>query len=172
MTRALSSEQSPPATRTQQVQRHKEKLTEQRSEFTRIKNNIQQERVRMNLLTSVQTDIDMHRSRRNNNSNSSSNDANNNPGANEADYMLQERNRIDNSHSMADSILAQAYETREEFFRQRASLSGIQRRLQNTLSHFPGINTIIGKVNTRKKRDSLILASLITLCVLLLIFFR
>lgn len=86
--------------------------------------------------------------------------------------MLNERSRIDNSNNMADSILAQAYETRDEFVRQRASLAGIQRRMMNTLSHVPGINTIIAKVNTRKKRDSLILASLITACVLLLIMFH
>lgn len=85
--------------------------------------------------------------------------------------MLNERSRIDNSNSMADSLLAQAYETRDEFIRQRASLAGIQRRMLNTLSMVPGINTIIAKVNTRKKRDSLILAALVTTCVLLLLFF-
>ena len=76
--------------------------------------------------------------------------------------MLTERSRIDNSHNLADSLLSQAYETRDHFARQRASLSSVQRRLAQTASYIPGLNTIIAKVNTRKKRDSLILATLIT----------
>lgn len=169
ISRVISSEDSVPATKSHQAQRHKETLNEQRSEFIRIKNSINQERVRTNLLSSVRSDIEQHHSRRTTNGDGGSGAG---QGMSEADYMLQERNRIDNSHNMADSILAQAYETRDEFLRQRASLSGVQRRLQNAVSHFPGINTIIAKVNTRKKRDSLILASIITVCILFLLLLR
>lgn len=167
LTRAVNSEDLPSPTKSQQVQRHKEILGESRAEFQRIKRVINQERVRTNLLSSVRSDIEQHqhRSRRTPNSEGASE-------ISDEDHLLSERNRIDNSHNMADSILAQAYETRDEFLRQRASLAGVQRRLQSTLSKVPGINTIIAKVNTRKKRDSLILASLITLCVLFLFLFR
>lgn len=130
----------------------------------------------MNLLSSVRSDIESHRAStstpNNNGADNGNGSGSRNTGMSEVDYMLSERSRVDNSNSMADSILAQAYETRDEFLRQRASLTGIQRRMLNTLSHVPGINTIIAKVNTRKKRDSLILAGLVTTCVLLLLLFR
>lgn len=158
------------------MQRHKETLAENRGDYQRIASSINQERVRTNLLSSVRTDIEQHRARQNPAAPASSASGGasgaNTTGMGEADYMLQERNRIDNSHSMADSILAQAYETRAEFARQRQALAGVQRRLQNTLGQIPGISTLIGKVNTRKKRDSLILASIITLCILFLVFVR
>ncbi|VVT46988.1 uncharacterized protein SAPINGB_P001488 [Magnusiomyces paraingens] len=165
LARTVNSEDTPSITKDHQLQRHKETLAENRADYIRLINSIKQERVRTNLLSSVRTDIELHRARE---SNGSGREA----GMSDSDYMISERNRIDNSHSMADSILAQAYETREEFARQRQSLSNVQRRLQNTLGQVPGINTLISKVNTRKKRDSLILAGIITLCILFLLFVR
>jgi Golgi SNAP receptor complex protein 1 len=161
LARTLDADSSAPATKLHQVQRHKEILQEHKNEFKRIKSTIIQERNRTNLLSSVRTDIENHRVR----STPSGSNANN-----EADYMLTERSRIDNSHNLADSLLSQAYETRDDFARQRASLSSVQRRLAQTASYIPGLNTIIAKVNTRKKRDSLILATLITACILFLLF--
>jgi golgi SNAP receptor complex member 1 len=159
LTRVLDSDGAAPATKLHQLQRHKEILSEHKNEFQRIKSAIQHERNRTNLLTSVQSDIQSHRNR-------------STTPREEADYMLEERSRVDNSHNLTDSLISQAFETREEFNRQRQSLANVQRRLWNAASHFPGINTLISKVNTRKKRDSLILASLITFCILLVIFLR
>ncbi|CAN6629349.1 golgi SNAP receptor complex member 1 [Trichomonascus vanleenenianus] len=159
LSRSLESEPAATATKLHQVQRHKEVLQDHKAEFKRIKQSIQHERNRTNLLTSVRTDIENHRRSATN-------------GESEADYMLSERNRIDNAHNLTDRILSQAYETREEFVRQRANLANVQRRVLQTASHIPGLNTLIAKVNTRKKRDSLIIASLITLCILFLFFIR
>lgn len=159
LNREIESDAKVSTTHLHQVQRHREVLAEHRSEFSRIRSSLQHERNHLNLLSSVRDDITQHQQQQN-------------EGRNADYYLMNERNRIDNSHSMADSLLAQAYETRDEFIRQRTTLSGVQRRLVGTLSQIPGINTIIAKVNTRKKRDSLILASLITFCVLLILFFH
>lgn len=86
--------------------------------------------------------------------------------------MLDERQRIDNSHGVADSVLSQAYAINADFGEQRARLSQINRRAMHAASQIPGINTIIAKINTRKKRDSVILASLIALCFLLVLYMR
>ncbi|ODQ68355.1 Golgi SNAP receptor complex member 1 [Nadsonia fulvescens var. elongata DSM 6958] len=147
------------ATRLHQLQRHKEILADDKSHVQKIRSTIQQERNRANLLTNVRDDI---------------NDFHNGSGGrgDEAEYMLQERSRVDNSNSMADNLLAQAYETRDEFVRQSASLSNVQRKLLHTVGSIPGISSIIAKVNTRKKRDSLIIASLIAVCLLFLFFVR
>jgi Golgi SNAP receptor complex protein 1 len=97
--------------------------------------------------------------------------------------LITERDRIDHSHSIADSVLETAYATRTEFGRQRQTLARLNQRLMQSASAFsfsmkltigqiPGINTLIGKINTRKKRDSVILAGLISLCVFGLLIFR
>lgn len=157
LTRIVDSEGQASAAKLHQLQRHREILQDSKDQYRRIKSTCQQERNKKNLLSSVQSDIATHRSR------------SVTPG-NEAEYMMQERSRIDNSHNLADTLLAQAYETREEFVRQRASLMNIQRKMLQTASHIPGLNTLIQKVNTRRKRDSLIVASVITCCILFLFF--
>ncbi|KAK9452995.1 snare region anchored in the vesicle membrane C-terminus-domain-containing protein [Dipodascopsis uninucleata] len=163
MGRLLDSEQLSSATKLHHLQRHKEILVEHQKEFHRLKGVIQYERNHANLLTSVRNDIDSFRT--------SSSSAPVDPRR-EADYMLNERSRVERSNNMVDGILSQAYATREEFGRQRQMLQSIQRRVTSTASRIPGINTIISRINTRKKRDSLIIASLISFCILLLFFLR
>jgi golgi SNAP receptor complex member 1 len=104
----------------------------------------------------------------------------------DVDRLIEERDRIDHSLGIADSTLEQAYQTRNEFGRQRATLSSINRRLMQsasttltlsvwwvlTIGSIPGVNTLIGKINTRKKRDSLIIAVLLAICIFGLIMFR
>lgn len=157
--RLLDSTPNATATQTGQLQRHRETLAEHRSQYKKINAGIKQERDRANLLSSVRSDIEGHRNR------------SATPQA-EEEYMLHERGRVDNSNNMTDTLLAQAYATREELMTQRASLANIQRRLFNTASSIPGINTVISKINTRKKRDSLILAVIITLGILFIFFLR
>lgn len=87
------------------------------------------------------------------------------------DYTLtQERSRIDESHGMMDELLERAYITRDSFLSQRASLMQVQQRLGNAASKIPGLNLLIKKIDTRKKRDAVILASLISFCILVLFF--
>ncbi|GAO49388.1 hypothetical protein G7K_3538-t1 [Saitoella complicata NRRL Y-17804] len=146
-------------TKVHQLQRNREILAEHNKEFRRIKDNIEQTRNHSDLLSSVRRDIKQYK------------DATGLADA-EAGYMLQERGTIDNSHRMADSVLAQAYETREEFARQKAALKRIQIRITETAMQIPGLNTLISKINTRKKRDSLIIALLISFCVFGLFMLR
>jgi len=86
--------------------------------------------------------------------------------------MLDERDHIDNSHNITDSVLSQAYAIQSDFMDQRQLLGSINRRIAHSASQIPGINTIIAKINTRKKRDSVILAGLIAACFLMVLWFR
>lgn len=85
--------------------------------------------------------------------------------------MLQERNRIDNSHNMADSVLSQAYAINENFGLQRETLANINRRIVGAASQVPGINGLIGKIGTKRRRDGIILGSFIAFCFLMFLFF-
>lgn len=94
-----------------------------------------------------------------------------NPEAAEAEYMLGERSRIDNSHSMADSVLSQAYAVQDSFAVQREALASISRRITLAAGQVPGINTLIGRISAKKRRDGIIMGSFVALCFLVFWFF-
>ncbi|OTA64535.1 putative vesicle transport v-SNARE protein Gos1 [Hypoxylon sp. EC38] len=135
----------------------REKLAEHRRDLGRLRSSLQEARNRANLLSNVRDDIQTYRA--------------NNPEAAEAEYMLDERNRIDNSHNMVDSVLSQAYATNESFIVQRETLASINRRITMAASQVPGLNTIIGKISARKRRDSIIMGSFIAFCFVIFFFF-
>lgn len=149
----------------QQLQRHKEILADHKLLFRKINLKIVDERNRNNLLFLVRSDINEHKQRH----------TSNNPNAGAAsadDYILDERVRVDNVNNFAERLLNQAYQTRDELYNQRFYLQNAQLRMSGVLLSFPGINTVISKINTRRKRDTLILASVIALCIVMLIWLR
>ncbi|ORY66364.1 uncharacterized protein BCR38DRAFT_178192 [Pseudomassariella vexata] len=131
----------------------REKLSEHRRDLNRLHSNLQEARNRANLLPNVRSTIDAYHASQ--------------PGAAEADYMLDERNRIDNSHNVVDSVLSQAYATNESFMAQRETLASINRRITMAASQVPGLNTLIGKISARKRRDGIIMGSFIAFCFVL-----
>ncbi|KID77160.1 Golgi SNAP receptor complex, subunit 1, partial [Metarhizium brunneum ARSEF 3297] len=135
----------------------RDKLSSHRRDLNRLRGTLQQARDRANLLTNVQSDIDNFRA--------------NNPETAEAEYMLEERSRIDNSHNVADSVLSQAYAVRENFLLQRESLANINRRITMAASKVPGINGLITRISARKRRDGIIMGSFIAFCFLIFFWF-
>lgn len=122
-----------------------------------MKSQIQDARNRANLLSNVRSDIDAYHS--------------NNPEAAEADYMLGERGHIDNSNNMADNILAQAYAVNDSFVQQREMLSSINRRITGAAAQVPGLNSLIGRISAKKRRDGIIMGGFIAFCFLLFLYF-
>ena len=86
--------------------------------------------------------------------------------------MLQERGRIDNSHNMIDNVLSQAYAVNENFGIQRETLASINRRIVGAASAVPGINGLIGRIGSKKRRDGIILGTFIAFCFLVLLYFK
>lgn len=125
--------------------------------MSRLRSQISHTRDRANLLSNVRSDINNYR--------------NQNPETAEAEYMLDERRRIDNSHNIADGVLSQAYAVNENFDLQRETLTSINRRIVGAASQIPGINSLMGKIGNKKRRDGIILGSTIAFCVLLLLYF-
>ena len=159
LSRLLDSEATLTASALKQnnLSRHREILQEHRKELSRLKAQIQDARNRANLLSNVRSDIDAYHS--------------NNPEAAEAEYMIDERGRIDNSHNMADSVLSQAYAVNESFGLQRETLNSINRRIAGAASQVPGLNNLIGRISAKKRRDGIIMGSFIAFCFLLFLYF-
>jgi len=150
LSQVLNDPDSPPSqSMSRAVQRHKELLRDYERDCARAKANAKTALDRANLLSGVRNDIDAYKS-------------------NASDMLLSERQHIDRSHRMVDDTLDQAYETRAEFSRQRQSLSGIGNRMTQVINTMPGINSLLGMIKTRRRRDAVILGLVIGLCFILL----
>ncbi|KDE06005.1 hypothetical protein MVLG_03687 [Microbotryum lychnidis-dioicae p1A1 Lamole] len=146
----------PSATQTHALERHREVLIEYRKDFARTKTNLRDAEQRANLLGSVRDEISAFKTSTN---------------SSVTDRLLQERGHIDNSHRMAEHTLNQAYATRQEFAAQRSGLTGIQARMNGVAAQVPMLNSVIGMINSRKRRDSVIMGSVVGVCVLCLLWY-
>lgn len=72
---------------------------------------------------------------------------------------------------MVDSVLSQAYSVNENFGRQRETLASINRRITGAASQIPGINSLMGRISAKKKRDGIIMGSFIAFCFLMFLYF-
>jgi Golgi SNAP receptor complex protein 1 len=86
--------------------------------------------------------------------------------------MLQERGRIENSSRVADGVLSQAYAINESFVVQSETLASINRRIVGAASHIPGINNLMGRISSKKRRDAIIMGVFIAFCFLMVLYFR
>ena len=139
------------------LSRHREILQEHRQELKRLKASISEARNRQHLLTNVRSDIDAYRS--------------SNPAEAEAEYMIQERGRLDNSHGVIDGVLSQAYAINENFGIQRETIASVNRRITMAAAQIPGVNGIIQRIGAKKRRDGIILGSFIAFCFLMFLYF-
>lgn len=85
--------------------------------------------------------------------------------------MLDERRRIDNSHNVADGVLSQAYAINEQFGVQRETIASVNRRIVGAASQIPGVNSLIGRIGAKKRRDGFILGGFIGFCFLVFFWF-
>ncbi|KAI4251439.1 MAG: hypothetical protein LQ352_004855 [Teloschistes flavicans] len=159
LTRLLDSESLLTASALKQnaLTLHRNTLAEHTHTLSRLRASIATARQRANLLTNVRSDISSYRAQ--------------NPETAEADYMLDERSRIDRSHGVADSVLSQAYAVNEQFAGQREMLGNVQRRIVGAAGKVPGINGLIGRIGAKRRRDGIILGSFIAFCTLVLLYF-
>ncbi|KAL9582388.1 MAG: hypothetical protein Q9212_003330 [Teloschistes hypoglaucus] len=137
---------------------HRNHLADHTTTLSRLRASIATARQRANLLSNVRSDISSyHRAQ--------------NPENAEADYMLDERARIDRSHGVADGVLSQAYAVNEQFAGQREMLGSVQRRIVGAAGKVPGINGLIGRIGAKRRRDGIILGSFVAFCMLMLLYF-
>ncbi|KAK9896403.1 28 kda golgi snare protein [Cystobasidium minutum MCA 4210] len=141
--------------------RHREILQDYNRDFKRTRAQIVENQQRQNLLGSVREEIN----------NFKSGQSSSYSGMSDADMLLGERGRIDESHRMTDEVLEQAYATRREFAQQRSAISSVNARMSGVLTQVPGINSLLSMINSRRRRDSLILSTVAGVCALILLWY-
>uniref|UniRef100_A0A3B3CDG3 Golgi SNAP receptor complex member 1 n=1 Tax=Oryzias melastigma TaxID=30732 RepID=A0A3B3CDG3_ORYME len=130
------------------LQRHRDILQDYTHEFHKTKGNFLAIREREDLLGSVRKDIETYKS---------------GSGVNNrrTELFLKEHEHLRNI----------AMATKENMTSQRSILKSIQSRVNTLANRFPAINSLIQRINLRKRRDSLILGSVIGVCTILLLLY-
>lgn len=129
------------------LQRHRDILQDYTHEFQRTNNTIKSRREREQLLGSGR------------------NDGKSLAGLSRRDLYLKESEHLANSERMVDEQITIAVETRDHLKSQREAFKMIQTKVNDLSNRFPLINTLMTKINIRKRRDSLILGTVIGLCL-------
>jgi len=87
------------------------------------------------------------------------------------DLYLKENEHLHSSERLIDDQINIAIETKEHMMTQRGALKRIQSRVNDLSSRFPLINSLVQRINFRRRRDAVILGSVIGVCILLLILY-
>ncbi|EDV22077.1 uncharacterized protein TRIADDRAFT_50669 [Trichoplax adhaerens] len=147
---------SPNTTLVHTLQRHRDILQDYRQEFRKTRDNINTCREREELLGDVMNDIHRYKSAATNR---------------KTDLYLKENEHIRSSERLTDEAINMAMATKENLHSQRKMLGGITNRLSNVANRFPLVNSLIQRVNVRKRRDSIILGCVISTCIILLLLY-
>lgn len=148
---------TPSATLMHTLQRHRDILQDYNHEFQKTSANISQMREREDLLGSVRRDISAYK---------------NSSGLNRrSDMYLKENEHIRNSERMVDEQISIAIATKENLQSQSRFLTTITQKVNTLANRFPVINSLVQRVNLRKRRDSIIIGLVVALCLILLIMY-
>ncbi|XP_068601403.1 Golgi SNAP receptor complex member 1 [Brachionichthys hirsutus] len=140
------------------LQRHRDILQDYTHEFHKTKGNFMAIREREDLLGSVRKDIETYKS---------------GSGVNNrrTELFLKEHEHLRNSDRLMDDTISIAMATKENMTSQRGMLKSIQSRVNTLANRFPTINNLIQRINLRKRRDSLILGSVVGICTVILLLY-
>ncbi|KAI9728639.1 MAG: hypothetical protein M1828_002745 [Chrysothrix sp. TS-e1954] len=160
LTRLLDSDAAPSALKSSHLSRHRDLLTQHRSDLRTLQSRLTESRQRTNLLASVRSDISAYRA----------GGPSHGADGGEAEYMLEERGRIESSHNLADGVLSQAYAVQEGFVGQREMLESVRRRISGAAGALPGVNELMGRIGSKRRRDGIVLGGFVAVCFLVFWF--
>ncbi|KAM5273098.1 Golgi SNAP receptor complex member 1 isoform 1-T1 [Ctenodactylus gundi] len=140
------------------LQRHRDILQDYTHEFHKTKANFTAIRERENLMGSVRKDIESYKS---------------GSGVNNrrTELFLKEHDHLRNSDRLIEETISIAMLTKENMTSQRGMLKSIHSKMNTLANHFPAVNSLIQRINLRKRRDSLILGGIIGICTILLLLY-
>jgi len=87
------------------------------------------------------------------------------------DLYVKEHEHVRNSDRLVSDQISIAMETREHLVSQRHHFKRLQSRLHDLSSRFPALNTLVQKINMRKKRDSFIVGGVVVICTFLILLY-
>ncbi|KIH45359.1 vesicle transport v-SNARE protein, partial [Ancylostoma duodenale] len=147
------------------LRRHREILRDYGTEFRRAKDNVQQQLQREFLLAGGMSSSSQEGSCLNNRVKGSDLYLKENEHINSCDRLLDEQMR----QVSTKFLIAMA--TKENLQRQSMSLRGIGKKMDTLARKYPMINNVMQKIQYKKRKDAIILASVITCCLIFVFFY-
>ncbi|XP_026488594.1 Golgi SNAP receptor complex member 1 [Vanessa tameamea] len=92
-------------------------------------------------------------------------------GLSRRDQYSKEANHLHSSHILVDEQINIAMEAREHLTSQRQAFKRMQTRFNDITNRFPMLNSLIYRINARKRRDSLIIGIVVAVCTFLLLLY-
>lgn len=138
------------------MQRHKEILKDYKLEFNKIRNNFAAKKDRDDLLGSVRKEIDNYKTA---------------SGLNRREMYLKENQHVHNSDRLVNEQISIAMETKDHLISQRQAFKRMQTRFNDISNRFPALNSLMQRINLRKRRDSVILGLIIGFCTFLMLLY-
>ncbi|KAI7834045.1 hypothetical protein BX661DRAFT_176531 [Kickxella alabastrina] len=86
------------------------------------------------------------------------------------DRLVMERSRIDQAHTDIDMVLDQAFSVRQDLAEQRSMLGGVTSRMVDVTERIPGVNLLLGRIRSRKRKEKVVLAITMAICISILLF--
>lgn len=174
----ISALQAPSSALQHTLQRHRDILHDYSTEFQKTKAHLQSKREREDLLGSVRRDIEYIQIFHNTNCNKLTHPFNlgsaykSDSGRNRrTELYLKENEHLRSSERLIDDQISIAIETKEHIVSQRETMKLIQMRVNDLASRFPIINSVVQRINFRKRRDAVIVGSVIGVGLILLLWY-
>uniref|UniRef100_A0A915PC18 Golgi SNAP receptor complex member 1 n=1 Tax=Setaria digitata TaxID=48799 RepID=A0A915PC18_9BILA len=133
------------------LRRHREILRDYCTEYNRSHDNIRNQLQRESLLSG------------NSNENSYLNNR-----SKASDMYLKESEHISSCDRLLDEQISIAISAKEHVHNQRINLRDISKKMNALAKKYPLLNNVMQKIQTRKRRDSIIMATVISACLVLM----
>ncbi|CAF2478064.1 unnamed protein product [Rotaria sp. Silwood2] len=148
----------PNSAATHTLQRHNEILQDYRREFERTKANIKNFKKREDLLlnTNINNNTDITQT---------------GLSSRRQDYYLREMNHLTNSHKLMDTNIEIASMVKKDLSDQRKYFLNITSKVNAITNRFPLVNNVLQKIKVKKRKDSLVLGFVITICLIILLLY-
>ncbi|GBP85640.1 Golgi SNAP receptor complex member 1 [Eumeta japonica] len=92
-------------------------------------------------------------------------------GLSRRDQYTKEANHLHSSHVLVDEQINIAMEAREHLTSQRQSFKRMQTTFNDITNRFPMLNSLMYRINAKKRRDSLIIGLVVAVCTFLLLLY-
>jgi Golgi SNAP receptor complex protein 1 len=83
------------------------------------------------------------------------------------ELLLREKNSLHNSIHATDDAINIAISARNELKRSQTILGGVAGKISTLGSSFPSVNNMIGRISNYKRRDMLVMSTVLAICMLL-----
>ncbi|VDL74848.1 unnamed protein product [Nippostrongylus brasiliensis] len=140
------------------LRRHREILRDYGTEFRRARDNVQQQLQRESLLSGGVSGSSQDGSCLNNRVKGS-------------DMYLKENEHINSCDRLLDEQMSIAMATKENLQRQGMSLRGIGKKVDSLAKKYPMINNVMQKIQYKKRKDAIVVAGVITCCLIFVFFY-